>query len=221
MNERSLVADISAGIVRSCPGTASDCSSHPPVSNELCFNLLIRLVFRKFAWTERPWSRSKDCEWGTAALVAPRRRPSLQPAINAADAVRWSKIATYCRSGQFGLAQCVSRDLMKFHEISADVAMIRWNLVPTCRVGLTNCWIELKLCVRRWTFTGTRTASNADAATVDWAKSVPRCTRAPTWSSANATTSGNFYSPKIFTFTNFHFPSTALQLKWINYFLKN
>ena len=48
MNERSLVADISAGIVRSCPGTASDCSSHPPVSNELCFNLLIRLVFRKF-----------------------------------------------------------------------------------------------------------------------------------------------------------------------------
>ena len=119
------------------------------------------------------------------------------------------------------LAQCVSRDLMKFTEISADVAMIRWNLLPTCRVGLTNCWIELKLCVRRWTFTGTRTASNADAATVDWAKSVPRCTRAPTWSSANATTSGNFYSPKIFTFTKFHFPSTALQLKWINYFLKN
>ena len=47
MNERSLVADISAGIVRSCPGTASDCSSHPPVSNELCFNLLIRLVFQE------------------------------------------------------------------------------------------------------------------------------------------------------------------------------
>ena len=108
------------------------------------------------------------------------------------------------------LAQCVSRDLMKFHEISVDVAMIRWNLLPTCRVGLTKCWIELKLCVRRWTFTGTRTASNADAATVDWAKSVPRCTRAPTWSSANATTSGNFYSPKIFTFTDFHWPLTEM-----------